>query len=255
MGRRNGNLMKMINRETKWGKVGMKKKSAESPNSIRMGAHSQMTMGELVAKKPWQRREARSERPENPLTKWHKNYLPEKDAMGGTGGLTGPLVSMVGSRKRDRPGLPESSTLVRSAPTLRDAGGGYNWNSEEGGFQPYPNLAKMATELKQANEAENESSKQTLRGQLEAGGGYLPPLPSIGLAEREGLSRSHRKELLRKQFVAQAKKHLGEPYTQTDCCGLVRECVHELPGFGFRLSKCDQGVMYDTLMNHSIPKK
>ena len=45
-------------------------------------------------------------------------------------------------------------------------------------------------------------------------------------------------------------RHKGhQPYR-----GLVRECVHQLPQFGFRLEKCDQGVMYETLQTQSIPK-
>jgi hypothetical protein len=63
------------------------------------------------------------------------------------------------------------------------------------------------------------------------------------------------KDALRRQFVSAAESYCGTSYSQLDCCGLVRECVHSLPQFGFRLDRCDQGVMYDSLQEHSIQQR
>jgi len=58
----------------------------------------------------------------------------------------------------------------------------------------------------------------------------------------------------RRTFVEQALAYVGCDYDTIDCCGLVRICVHALPGIfhGFRLDRCNQGVMLDTLRHGVI---
>lgn len=60
------------------------------------------------------------------------------------------------------------------------------------------------------------------------------------------------RDTLRLQFVRTAKKYVGRTYSDIDCCGLVRHCVHELPLFGFRLDTCNQGVMFEMLFDQKI---
>ena len=97
----------------------------------------------------------------------------------------------------------------------------------------------------------------------------------IGLKKKEA-EREEESDLierLRMQFVAKAKSYVGKKYDALDCCGLVRECVHKLSHFGFRcvavastwtkrcflivsyifrLDRCNQGVMFDTLNRYFV---
>ena len=66
---------------------------------------------------------------------------------------------------------------------------------------------------------------------------------------------SRYRDKLRASFVKKAKQYIGRTYSELNCCGLVRQCVHDLPLFGFRLDTCNQGVMFDSLKAHEIEAK
>jgi hypothetical protein len=74
---------------------------------------------------------------------------------------------------------------------------------------------------------------------------------------------TNKKEELRNNFVNQALKYLGTPYSKKylkednplynsplflDCCGLVRQCINDLKDdFGFMLNRWNQCYQFDTL--------
>ena len=92
------------------------------------------------------------------------------------------------------------------------------------------------------------------RGQAEA-----PPSPKLGLGLGLGLGAVETEETRRfragrRRFVEEALRNIGADYDTIDCCGLVRLCVHALPDVfnGFRLDRCNQGVMLETLKHAMI---
>merc|ERR1711879_924851 len=53
---------------------------------------------------------------------------------------------------------------------------------------------------------------------------------------------------LRAMFAEEAKKYLGLPYSELDCCGLIRKVMIELRHeFGFRVLDWNQNYLFDTL--------
>ena len=92
---------------------------------------------------------------------------------------------------------------------------------------------------------------QFRRGWVEA-----PPSPKLGLGLGLGAMETEETQRFRagrRRFVEEALRNVGADYNTTDCCGLVRLCVHALPDVfnGFRLDRCNQGVMLETL-KHAV---
>ena len=101
----------------------------------------------------------------------------------------------------------------------------------------------------------------TASGRAEMGprAALTPPSPrprlglGLGAEGRGGAEETGRFRAGRRRFVEEALRNVGADYDTIDCCRLVRLCVHALPDVfnGFRLDRCNQGVMLETL-KHSV---
>lgn len=137
-----------------------------------------------------------------------------------------------------RVALMEKETRARAAKTEQRAG---EVGNSESGDEVLASTKKPWNPSVVLNEIRSEQA-------VASAGTWTAFAPSATERETEEFA------VARALFCQQALRYVGTDYDTIDCCGLVRQCVHDLPELfnGFRLDRCNQGVMLETLNGDGV---